>query len=236
MPRFDRKAREGRRRKQRRTAFRAPEPVRAPEPLEKRQLLAVAPLERPDDLTAVICGGRPLVVVDASLPSPDSLARSFGDAAATVVVAAGDDLFSSVTAELDRLGGVSAIHLVSHGLPGSFTLGSTRFALDTVDQIDDGLVAWSRLAGPGADLYLWGCDIAAGDGASLLDAIHTVSGFDVAASLDATGPAWLGGDFDLESAVGDVAAPSLVAGVDVLWDTTLGGPAAPTGKKKAGGK
>ncbi len=222
MPRFDRKARDGRRRKQRRTAF------RAPEPLEKRQLLAVAPLERPDDLTAVVCGGRPLVVVDASLPAPDSLARSFGDSAATVVVAAGDDLFGSVTAELDRLGGVSAIHLVSHGLPGSFTLGSTRFALDTVDQIDDGLVAWNRLAGPGADLYLWGCDIAAGDGASLLDAIHTVSGFDVAASLDATGPARLGGDFDLEYAVGDVAAPSLVAGVDVLWDTTLGGPAAPT--------
>lgn len=165
--------------------------------------------------------GRALVVLDASVEGGDQLAGSFADAAATVVIRPGDDPFASVGEDLQSLGDVSAIHLVSHGSPGRFSLGDISFDAAGIDEWAGGLIAWNRLAGPGADLYLWGCDVAGGDGASLIDSIHHVSGFGVAASTDLTGPARLGGDFDLEYSVGDVATPALVAGVDVLWDTTL---------------
>ena len=201
--------------------------VGRPEPLEPRQLLTASPLCGTDEIVTFGGSLRPLVVVDGARLASELVARSFINAD-TLVVGAGDDVVSAVTTRLGELGGAPAIHLVSHGSPGSFTIGASRFAADTIDEIDDALLAWNRLAGPGADLYIWGCDIAAGDGASLIDSIHAVSGFDVAASIDATGPAWLGGDFDLEYAIGDVAAPRLVAGVDLLWDTTLGPPATPT--------
>lgn len=196
------------------------------ERLEERRLLAVAPVTEWFLPQTNVAGssGRALVVLDAGVHEGGRLAGSFADAAATVVIGSGDDLFASVGSALERVGDVSAIHLVSHGSPGRFSLGGTTFDAAGIDQWDDGLVAWNRLAGPGADLYLWGCDVAGGDGASLVDSIHTVSGFGVAASTDATGPARLGGDFDLEYVLGDVAAPQLVAGVDVLWDTTLSSP------------
>ncbi|MGB8852028.1 MAG: DUF4347 domain-containing protein [Pirellulales bacterium] len=215
-----------RRRRQRRLA------VGNPESLERRQLLTASPFGSPEDVARLAGSQLPLVVVDGSALATDMVASSFGNAS-MLLVGAGDDVFSAVASRLGELGGAPAIHLVSHGSPGSFTIGGSRFAADTIDEIDDALLAWNRLAGPGADLYLWGCDIAAGDGASLIDSLHAVSGFDVAASIDATGPARLGGDFDLEYVVGDVAAPGLVAGVDVLWDTTLSDHTFTSGSKQA---
>jgi hypothetical protein len=210
-------------------------PIGNPEALERRQLLAASPWLDADDQPAFAFqtasaqpsfASRSLVVIDASASANGHLAGAFADAAATLVVGSGDDVFARVGAALDALDGVSAIHVVSHGSPGRFTLGDGVFSADTVDDLGPELVAWNRLAGPGSDLYLWGCDVAGGDGASLVDSIHALSGFDVAASIDVTGPAALGGDFDLEYAAGDVAAPALAAGVDVLWDTTLAAPAA----------
>ncbi|MFM8414927.1 MAG: DUF4347 domain-containing protein, partial [Planctomycetota bacterium] len=170
---------------------------------------------------AEAAAGRALVVIDAGVAGGDRLVGSFADAAAALVVGPGDDLFASVGSALGQFDDVTAIHLVSHGAAGRFSIGGTTFDATSIDEWDDGLVAWNRLAGPGADLYLWGCDVAGGDGASLIDSIHHVSGFGVAASTDVTGPARLGGDFDLEYVRGDVGAPRLTAGVDVLWETTL---------------
>jgi len=182
--------------------------------LESRQLMAVAPLPTADERRAVAAIASPagsadiqaapraVVVLDASASSAGRLTGSFADVAATVVVGAHDDVFALVGDRLADLGGVTAIHVVSHGAAGRFTLGGSRFAADTVDALGPSLLAWNRLAGPGADLYLWGCDIAGGDGAALVDSIHALSGFDVAASIDVTGPAALGGDFDLEYVVG----------------------------------
>ena len=151
---------------------RKPAPIGNPEALEPRQLLAASPWLTLDDQRAITsltasaqpsAASRSLVVIDASASADGHLAGAFADAAATLVVGSGDDVFARVDAALDALHGASAIHLVSHGSPGSFTLGNTRFALDTIDEIDDGLVAWNRLAGPGSDLYIWGCDVAGGD-------------------------------------------------------------------------
>jgi hypothetical protein len=194
-----------------------------PEQLEQRHLMAVVGgVDERFSLPAVT--GLQLVVIDASLASDPGIVSSFGSDSSLLFESDSADLFADVSAALAANAGVSSIHLVSHGMPGRFSLGSSTFDAASVDDFADGLVAWSRLAAPGADLYIWGCDVAGGDGASLIDTIHAASGFDVAASTDVTGPAALGGDFDLEYTAGDVAAPRLVAGVDVLWDTTLAAP------------
>jgi hypothetical protein len=203
------------------------------ESLEQRQLLAVTTAVETDFFGLADWSSHELVVLDASLASDHGIVASFGRHARILVEPVTTDLFATVSAALEANPGVSSIHLVSHGAPGRFTLGNTLFEADSIDEIGASLIAWNRLAAPGADLYLWGCDIAGGDGASLVDAIHSISGFDVAASIDVTGPTAFGGDFDLEYVVGDVDEPSLIDGVDVLWETTLSDHAFTTASKQA---
>ena len=192
-------------------------PLGQPESLERRQLMAV--VAGSDESTRAAASR--LVVIDASLAGHPGIATSFGADATILYQSSSDDLFANVRDALAAEASVSSIHLVGHGAPGSMTLGDVTFSADGVDDLAGGLVAWNRLAAPGADLLLWGCDVAGGDGASLVDLIREQSGFDVAASIDVTGPAALGGDFDLEYVVGDVTDAGIVAGVDMLWGTTL---------------
>ena len=154
--------------------------VSSPETLEPRQLLAVVAGGDEHRVWANVTSSQ-LVVIDAALASDRGIAASFGSDARILYKSATTDLFADVSAALAADPGVSSIHLVSHGSPGRFSLGNTTFDTSSVDELAGGLVAWNRLAAPGADLYLWGCDIAGGDGASLVDTIHTLSGFDVAA-------------------------------------------------------
>ena len=157
------------RRRRRRAAAQSLQRV---ERLEERRVMAVAAFAE-----LVSPSGRALVVLDAGVERGGQLAGTFADAAATVVVRPGADIFAAVGTALEQFGDISAIHLVSHGSPGRFSIGGTVFDAGSVDEWGDGLVAWNRVAGPGADLYLWGCDVAGGDGASLIDSIHHVSGF-----------------------------------------------------------
>lgn len=61
-----------------------------------------------------------------------------------------------------------------------------------------------------ADLLLYGCDIAAGDGGrQFIAQLARATGADVAASLDDTGTARLAGNWLLEAAAGAIETPSL---------------------------
>ncbi|TAK75288.1 MAG: DUF4347 domain-containing protein, partial [Aquabacterium sp.] len=72
------------------------------------------------------------------------------------------------------------------------------------------VVGWSDALKPGADLLLYGCDLASSEaGRAVVDGLATLTGADVAASSDATGGALLGGDWDLEYADGSIQARTL---------------------------
>ena len=92
-----------------------------PESLERRQLLTASPFGSPEDVARLAGSQLPLVVVDGSSLATELVASSFGNAS-TLVVGSGDDVFSAVASRLGELGGAPAIHLVSHGSPGSFTI------------------------------------------------------------------------------------------------------------------
>lgn len=130
-------------------------PVTAPEPLEQRQLLAgLQPgwTAAHEQVCQPTLPGGQLVVIDAGLASDRGIAASFGPQARILYESQTTGLFSSVSAALAAEPGISSIHLVGHGSPGRFSLGETTFDTASVDQLADGLVAWNRLAAPGADL------------------------------------------------------------------------------------
>lgn len=185
--------------------------------------------DNPDDDAdpATIDGGdatSTLVVVDARVADMDGFTLDL-PANVTVRVVARDE------SGLDAVGQVLAdsgqrydtIHIISHGTPGSLTLGNETIAGGRLsDAQREKLLAWVPSLTDEADILLYGCDIAAGnEGEAFITELAHLTGADIAASTDATGAADKGGDWDLERTTGAIETPALnLAGFDGLLAAT----------------
>ena len=156
---------------------------------------------------------REIVFVDAAMPDAqaliDGVLASRGDAAQVEVVqiAAGADGLRQIGEVLAGESGLDAIHIVSHGGPGRLQLGAATIDAAALRERADELGAWRASLGADADILLYGCDVAGNDeGLRLIDQLSRLTGADVAASIDATGHESLGGDWQLEAAVGRIDA------------------------------
>lgn len=106
--------------------------------------------------------------------------------------------------------GVDAVHIISHGGAGYLQLGSDALDQAALSGQGDALAVIGGALAEDADLLLYGCDVAAGEaGQAFISALAVATGADVAASVDPTGPALLGGDGQLESSVGVIDAQVL---------------------------
>ncbi|MGE4002046.1 MAG: DUF4347 domain-containing protein, partial [Planctomycetaceae bacterium] len=111
--------------------------------------------------------------------------------------------------------GIGALHLVSHGADGRVQLGNTWLDINNVDTRAGEFVAWNDALRDGGDVLIYGCDVAANaEGQALLERISALCDCDVAASIDDTGHARYGGDWDLEYATGAIET-------DVAFSTEL---------------
>src|SRR6185295_16131280 len=100
---------------------------------------------------------------------------------------------------------ISAIHILSHTTPAFLSLGTTNLDRGGLDQYDTDLKAWGELLKPGADILLYGCNLAAGDpGREFINRLADLTGADVAASINNTGGLAAGGDWKLEFQTGPI--------------------------------
>ncbi|WP_442510878.1 VCBS domain-containing protein [Novipirellula sp. SH528] len=110
-----------------------------------------------------------------------------------------------ITETLRNLTSVDAVHLLSHGDGEGIQLGNSRLDLDAAPNYAGEIASWGHALDSGADLLIYGCDLASTEsGRDLIDILAVVCDCDVAASDNATGNAELGGDWILEYAVGEV--------------------------------
>ncbi|MES2936176.1 MAG: DUF4347 domain-containing protein, partial [Pseudomonadota bacterium] len=130
----------------------------------------------------------------------------------------GQDGLALIASVLEGRGEISALHLVTHGGQGWIDLGATKLDAAAVAARQSELQAIGNHLSAGGDILLYGCDVAAGDGPSFVQALAAATGADVAASSDTTGAASLGGDWDLEVRSGDVEAqPAVDASLAELY-------------------
>ena len=124
------------------------------------------------------------------------------DAQAEVVLLDGQtDGILQITSWLKMHQGLQAVHLLSHGDAASLKLGSTELDAGNIDQYQSALGQWQQSLKAGADLFLYGCDVAQGaSGSAFVDRLSQLTGAVVAASTDATGSAAKGGNWVLEKA------------------------------------
>jgi len=130
------------------------------------------------------------------------------------------DGIAQVTEALAEFAGdeLDAVHFVTHGTDRAIKLGSTWLDVAAFNDNLALIESWSFALGDDADLLFYGCDLASTEaGRSLLDGIATATGADLAASVDDTGSALLGGNWELEYTLGSVETD-----VAISYETQVG--------------
>ncbi|WP_372722763.1 DUF4347 domain-containing protein, partial [Novipirellula sp.] len=159
-----------------------------------------------------------VIFVDAGVEDAETLIeglRSDADGQTQWLVIrlqADQDGLLQITETLGNLTSVDAVHLLSHGDGRGIQLGNTRLDLDAAPNYAGEIASWGHALDSGADLLIYGCDLASTEsGRDLIEILAVVCDCDVAASDDVTGHASRGGDWDLEYTVGDVDIAHVLA-------------------------
>ncbi|MFN8709342.1 MAG: DUF2341 domain-containing protein, partial [Planctomyces sp.] len=120
---------------------------------------------------------------------------------------------------------LSAIHFVSHGTSGVFQLGTSLVSVDTLSSLQyrAQFSLWRNCLTADADILIYGCDVTANSsGLRMLEVLSDLTQADVAASSNATGHLQLGGDWNLETTVGNIEARVFVSEhFQRTWTQTL---------------
>jgi len=149
--------------------------------------------------------------------------QAAGRAIDIIDIGRAQDGIAVITEALGRSQGIGAIHLLAHGSDGRVHLGNADLDAAALGTRAAEVAGWGAALAPGADLLIYGCDVAAGArGMALIDRLAALTGADVAASDDITGAAALGGDWRLEQRTGAIqaqTAPSAEA--QQAWQAAL---------------
>ena len=162
-----------------------------------------------------------VIFVDSRVADYQSLMDSFVEPAEVFVLDGESDGLAQIVAYLQGRTGIDAIHVISHGSMGALYLGGTVLNSSNVALHGSQLASIGGALTETGDILLYGCNVAQGDvGLQFITSLAQYTGADVAASVDATGAAALGGDWVLERTLGRVEALQLPAiGVTALLAT-----------------
>ena len=152
-----------------------------------------------------------IVFITTSTPEWQKLANNVRADVEVVLLDPERDGLAQINAALAGRTGITALHLVSHGADGLVLLGNTPLDTDTLNERNPEVAGWSTHLEAGADILLYGCDVAAGSqGRAFADLLATTTGADVAASSDTTGASAQGGDWTLEYASGSIESSNFL--------------------------
>lgn len=151
---------------------------------------------------------REIVFIDHQLTDRETLLKGLAPNAEAILLDGDRDGVEQIAEALQGRSGIDAVHILSHGEAASLQIGTATLDADTITGRYAAALAGLRTAlSPDADLLIYGCDFAGGEaGARAVALLSEATGADVAASVDPTGAAALGGDWDLERHTGTVEA------------------------------
>jgi VCBS repeat-containing protein len=153
-----------------------------------------------------------ILFIDPAVSDIDMLLAAVDPATEIVRLSADRDGLVQIAEALDGRSDVGAVHIVSHGAPGALMLGSGTVDEASLADHATELATIREALAEGADLLLYGCNVAEGTaGRDFIAALAGATGADVAASEDTTGAGSLGGDWVLEASTGAIEAQAVQA-------------------------
>ncbi|MGD1858989.1 MAG: DUF4347 domain-containing protein [Leptolyngbyaceae cyanobacterium] len=161
------------------------------------------PSNRQTHRQSTITHGTHLVAIAAQVEDIDTLIKGVVPGASVVVLDADRDGVSQITRAIHSApSAIDSIHIISHGSPGCLYVGASQRSLDTLERDAAQIQSWFAPTISTPQLYLYGCNVAAGDaGAEFLAKLHVLTGAAIAASTSRVGNAALGGSWHLDVAI-----------------------------------
>ena len=180
-------------------------------------------------LVRAVPGASELLFIDSAVADRQLLIDAARDGIEVVVLDPAQDPWAQMREAVARHQGLTAVHIVSHGLDGQLVLGGVAYGLAGLETEAERLQVWQAHLADDADVLIYGCDVAAGAaGGDFIQALARLTQADVAASTDATGAESLGGDWVLEAATGGIeTAGFLGADAQERFEALLDGNTAP---------
>ncbi|ASJ75285.1 DUF4347 domain-containing protein [Granulosicoccus antarcticus] len=170
---------------------------------------------------------REIIFLDTGVANGEQLLSDLlrdADPATTQVylIDSATDGVGQITTALNAHRDLDAVHIISHGAAGQVQLGSSTLSSSNVDSYDDQLNDWGAALAESGDILIYGCDLANdAEGQALVDVISTLTGADVAASVDQTGNAEQGGNWELEYQMGAVETAAFASSGPQAWSGVL---------------
>nr|MDJ0878667.1 DUF4347 domain-containing protein [Halieaceae bacterium] len=177
------------------------------------------------DQAASAEAGPEILFVDSQVDDIDQLLENLDDNIEVYFIDPDDDgaaLIADVLENSDQT--YSAIHIVSHGNAGELRLGTTTLtSQNLVGETLSHVQAWGNSLTETGDILIYGCSVAEGEaGTAFVQQLADITGADIAASIDDTGAAALGGDWDLEVSAGQVETElAIPESTQVSWNNLL---------------
>jgi Ca2+-binding RTX toxin-like protein len=152
-----------------------------------------------------------IVFIDSRVTDYQTLVAGLSADTVWLVLNANSDGVQQMQAALTGFSALDSIQIVSHGSPGALYLGSTLLGGSNLSAYQQQLASIGGALTSTGDILLYGCNVAQGDaGLQFITSLAHYTGADVAASVDSTGAAALGGDWVLEQTVGSIDVSVLV--------------------------
>ncbi|WP_167010632.1 Ig-like domain-containing protein [Comamonas sp. Tr-654] len=159
-----------------------------------------------------------VVFIDGQVSNVGELLAGLSANAEVVVLDPSKDGLQQMADYLKGRENLDAIHLLSHGADGTVQLGNVWLASTNLAEHRAALESIGAALKADGDLMIYGCDVGQGDkGQAFIDQLASITGADVAASVDDTGSVALGGNWTLERSSGTIETNALnVTGYDAL--------------------
>jgi hypothetical protein len=139
-----------------------------------------------------------LIFIDSNVEDYQSLISGISPNAEVIILDETLDGIEQITERLAIEQNIEAIHIISHGSPGSVHLGTNTLNSSNIESFGPGLKQWRKALIPGADILLYGCNVAAGHaGYAFLTQLHQLTGANIAANSHRTGNSKRGGTWDI---------------------------------------
>ncbi len=149
-------------------------------------------------------GPKSLLFIDAGVAHADQLIATAATGTQVYVLGAGEGL-DRITQVLSGFRDVASVQIVSHGRSGGLQLGASWLDVQGLPGAIGQLKSWRDSLTADADILLYGCNVARGElGQAFVNQLADLTGADIAASIDVTGNAALGGNWDLEYQTGAI--------------------------------
>ncbi|MGD1804093.1 DUF4347 domain-containing protein [Dapis sp. BLCC M126] len=153
-----------------------------------------------------------LVFIDSQIQDYRFLISGFYPGIDVVVIPKNQDGLEVITGTLKKYikqeQKLDAIHIFSHGSPGSLKLGDIFLNTHTIKLYKNQIQKWQAALNTTSNILLYGCNVAAGIGKKFVQKLHQLTKANIAASVNPTGA--YPGDWHLGFTTGKITAPQVL--------------------------